>query len=723
MQNQKHGEIVSFIWSIANDVLRDVFVRGRYRNIILPFTVIRRIDALLEPTKQDVLETYNLLKESGIDEVSLALEDDTGYPFYNTSPFTMRDLLDDPDNIDANFRLYLDGFDPFIKKIISKFKIRNELETLEEADLTYHLVEKFTSKKINLSPEPAIGADGEELPGLSNLGMGYVFEELVRKFNEENNEEAGEHFTPRDIIRLMTNLTFAPVKDDLKEGATYFIYDPACGTGGMLTEAENMIQEHYGDTINTFLYGQEINPETYAICTADMLIKGQDPENIHYGSTLSDDGFPNTKFDFMLTNPPYGKSWKKDKKEIVASGGRVKDPRFVHGTPRSSDGQLLFLSNMISKMKHDSELGSRIASVHNGSALFTGNAGQGESDIRKWMIENDYIEAIIALPEKMFYNTGIATYIFMLSNRKPEQRQGKIQLIDATELYQDMRKNLGDKSRELAEEHIQEILRIYEQFEESDISQIFDNEDFGYQQITVERPLRLKAALTDERIEKLRFAVTYVEEIMQWMYEKFGDDVYDDPKQFKKKVEKYIESNEISLSKRNIKKVFSKKNWQEQRELMELAYQLQEKIGTEEYSDFNLFKRDVKAALEKLDVKALKPQRTAIFDAVSWKDEEAEPVIAKKHKDGEIEYESDTDLRDTENVPLKEDIRDYFEREVLPYVPDAWIDESKTKIGYEINFNRYFYEYEPLRDLEDIKADILEIERETDGLLQEILDI
>ena len=720
MNGQKHNEIVSFIWSIADDILRDVFVRGKYRDIILPFTVIRRIDALLEPTKDEVIDAYKFLKNQSIDDYS-GLTAQSGYPFYNISPFTMRDLLNNPDSIDSNLELYLDGFDPLVQKIISKFKIRNQLETLSEANLTYSLIEKFTSKKINLSPKTAQNDKGETVLGLTNLGMGYVFEELVRKFNEENNEEAGEHFTPRDIIDLMTQVVFVPVKNQLKEGATYLVYDPACGTGGMLTESENLIKELFDDKINTYLYGQEINPETYAICTADMLIKDEDPDNIYYGSTLSDDGFPDTKFDFMLTNPPYGKSWKNEKKEIV-SGKRIKDHRFVHGTPRSSDGQLLFLSNMVSKMKHESDLGSRIASVHNGSALFTGSAGQGESDIRKWVIENDYLEAIIALPEKMFYNTGIATYIFILSNRKPEHRRGKIQLIDATEMYVEMRKNLGDKSREFKQRDIQKILKTFLEFEETDNSKIFENKDFGYQQITVERPLRLKAQLSDERIEQIRFAVTYIEEVMEWMYGKFGDEIYDDPKQFKKQVEKYMENNGISLSSRHTKKLYSKKVWKEQKDLLELAEKMQINLGDSEYTDFNVFKSDVKKALDELDTKTTKSERTSIYDAISWVDENAEPVISKKKKDGTVEYEFDTDLRDTENVPLKEDVEEYFEREILPYVPDAWIDYSKTKTGYEINFNKYFYEYKPLRDLEEIKTDILQIEQDTDGLLGKILE-
>lgn len=719
MSGSKHNEIVSFIWSIADDVLRDVFNRGKYRDVILPFTVIRRIDALLEPTKQDVLDTYKFLKKEGVDNFD-GLTKETGYSFYNISEFTLSSLLDDPDHIDSNLEKYLDGFDPFVQEIISKFKIRNHLETLQDAGITYALIEKFTSKKINLSPKESTNEKGEKIEGLSNLGMGYVFEELVRKFNEENNEEAGEHFTPRDIIKLMTEVIFDPVRDQLKTDASYLIYDPACGTGGMLTEAQDYLEKFLDNSVTTYLYGQEIQPETYAICTADMLIKGDDPANIYYGSTLTDSGFSHLKFDFMLTNPPYGKSWKKDKEQIV-SKGKITDPRFVHGTPRSSDGQLLFISDMVSKMRHDTALGSRIASVHNGSALFTGSAGQGESDIRKWIIENDYLEAIIALPERMFYNTGIATYILILTNRKSEERKGKIQLIDATNIYSEMRKNLGKKSRNLKPHQIKEILKLYKDFKETEKSKIFDNKDFGYQEITVERPLRLKAQLSDELIEKIRFNVRYIEELMQWMFGKFGEEVYKDPKQFKKQVEAYMKSNGIDIKTTYTKNLYQKSTWEDQLKLLEVAKKAQGKLGSNVYSDFNEFVKEFDQTLDELNIKLSSKEKNEILNVVSWKDEEAEKVIKKIEKDGTIIYEADSELRDTENVPLKEDIEEYFEREVLPYVSDAWIDKSKTKIGYEINFNKYFYKYEPLRDLDEIKADILKIEEETDGLLNKIL--
>lgn len=720
MNGSKHNEIVSFIWSIADDVLRDIFNRGKYRDVILPFTVIRRIDALLETSKEEVIESYKFLKDQGVDNFD-GLTKETGYPFYNISEFTLTSLLNDPDHIDANLEKYLDGFDPLVQQIISKFKIRNHLETLKDAGITFSLIEKFTSRKINLSPEPRTNDKGETIEGLSNLGMGYVFEELIRKFNEENNEEAGEHFTPRDIIKLMTEVIFDPIRDKLKADASYLIYDPACGTGGMLTEAQEYLEEFLDHKVTTYLYGQEIQPETYAICTADMLIKGEDPSNIYYGSTLTDSGFSNLKFDFMLTNPPYGKSWKKDKDQIE-KGGKITDPRFVHGTPRSSDGQLLFIADMVSKMRHDTDLGSRIASVHNGSALFTGSAGQGESDIRKWIIENDYLEAIIALPESMFYNTGIATYIFILTNRKSVQRKGKVQLINATDMYTDLRRNLGEKGREMKDNQIREVLKIFLSFKESDKSRVFDNKDFGYQEITVERPLRLFAQLSESKIEKLRFNVRYVEEVMQWMYEKYGDEVYSDPRQYRKQVEKFVDNNELGIKSNYLKKVFEKKAWEHQLSLFENAKKVSKVLGENVYKDFNLFIKDFEAALDNLDLKLSAKERKEIYDLVSWKDENGEKVIKKKEKDGTILYVPDTDLRDTENVPLNEDIEEYFEREVLPYVPDAWIDYSKTKIGYEINFNKYFYKYKPLRDLEEIRADITRIEEETDGLLKRILE-
>lgn len=662
MNHTQHNQIVNFIWSIADDVLRDVYTRGKYRDIILPFTVLRRLDAILEESKDKVLEMDKKLDELKIDNKEPQLRKTAGYPFYNTSPYTFKRLLGEQGNIRQNLETYLDGFSSNVQDIISKFKLRNQLDTLEEANITFPLIEKFCSSQINLSPDPVTDRTGNEIhPGLSNLGMGYVFEELIRRFNEENNEEAGEHFTPREVIKLMTHLIFEPIKGKIKDG-TYLIYDPACGSGGMLTESE-----HFANEINpnaTFhLYGQEVNPETYAICKADMLIKGKDPDKIAFGSTLSNDGFPRLKFDFMLSNPPYGKSWKVDKDTIV-DRKEITDDRFKVGVPRSSDGQLLFLMNMVSKMKKDSELGSRVASVHNGSSLFTGDAGQGESEIRRHLIENDLVEAIIQLPNGMFYNTGISTYIWLLSNRKEAKRKGKIQLIDASDIYQKLRKNLGQKNCELSDEQIEQVTDIYLKFEESEISKIFDNEDFGYWKITVERPLRLSWQLDETRIAESEY-----------------------------------------------KEVF-----------LPVFKALQSELGPEVNKDFGFFSKVFEAYLKEEGIKWKSKEKKAFLSAISWQDETAEPVIKKKEKNGTIHFEPDSSLRDTESVPLKENIQEYFEREVLPHVPDAWIDHEKTGKGYEIAFTKVFYKYQPLRSLDEIERDIMALEEETEGLIKEIIE-
>jgi len=730
MSNKAHNKIISFIWGIADDVLRDVFVRGKYRDIILPFTVLRRLDVLLEESKEKVLETAKFLEDNNVDDKSV-LEDYTKYPFYNTSRFTMGkngpsdakfkyvSLTSDPANIDSNLEDYLDGFSPNIQEIISKFKIRNQLETMKEAGITYALIEKLVSNEINLAPYEVTNSKGEKLQPLTNLGMGYVFEELIRKFNEENNEEAGEHFTPREIIRLMSHVVFEPLKGKLKDHARYSIYDPACGSGGMLTEAEHFALKISDNKSKFVLYGQEVNPETYAICTSDMLIKGENPENIAYGSTLGNDGFSNEQFDFMLSNPPYGKSWKIDI-DAIQDGKDILDPRFQVGTPRSSDGQLLFLANMAYKMKQNTDLGSRIASVHNGSALFTGDAGSGESNIRKWIIENDWLDCIIGLPKNMFYNTGISTYIFILSNRKADHRKGKVQLIDASEIYQKMRKSLGDKSYELTKEHIREITDMYLDFKETEQSKIFNNSDFGYQKITVERPLRLSCQFTREKVESLRFN-TKLQEEMELIYERAADEVYNDLKPFKEGVKKYWENNEIKVKAADQNKLFDPKFWKAQRQIMLAGEKLMDKFFDEQYDGYNVFQKEFDKALKALDIKLGASEKKQIINAISWKNEDAEKVVKKKEKDGTIIYEADSELRDNENVPLLEGIDEYFAREVLPHVDDAWIDYSKTTIGYEISFTKYFYKYQPLRSLEEITKDLMGIERESEGLLKQIL--
>jgi type I restriction enzyme M protein len=663
MNHIQHNQIVNFIWGIADDVLRDVYTRGKYRDIILPFTVLRRLDALLEPSKDKVIEMHEQLNRLKIENQSPQLRKVSGYVFYNTSKYTFKKLLNDPANIRQNLENYLDNFSSDVQDIISKFKLRNQLDTLEEGNITFPLIEKFCSSQINLSPVAVKDKDGNIVhEGLSNLGMGYVFEELIRKFNEENNEEAGEHFTPREIIKLMTHLIFEPIKNRIKEG-TYLIYDPACGSGGMLTEAEQFALE-INPKATFHLYGQEVNPETFAICKADMLIKEEDPEKIAFGSTLSNDGFPKLKFDFMLSNPPYGKTWKIDQDSIVDPKTKeILDNRFSVGVPRVSDGQLLFLMNMVSKMKADSEIGSRIASVHNGSSLFTGEAGGGESEIRKYIIENDLLEAIIQLPNDMFYNTGIATYIWVLSNRKEAKRKGKVQLIDASGIYSKMRKGLGSKSNELTETHIQQIADAFKDFQQNEISRIFENDDFAYWSITVERPLRLSWQLTEERL----FAVE-------------DTDYY-----------------------------------------MPVLKALQKQLGTDIKNDFNQLLSALDTQLKKLSLKWKPKEKKTFLDALSWRDEEAKPVIKKQEKDKVI-YEADPELRDYESVPVKQDVQEYFEKEVWPFVPDAWIDDSKTVKGYEISFTKIFYKYQPLRSVHEITNEIMQLEKETDGLLKQIIE-
>ena len=662
MNHIQHNQIVNFIWSIADDVLRDVYTRGKYRDIILPFTVLRRLDALLEPSKDKVIEMHEQLNKLKIENQSPQLRKVSGYVFYNTSKYTFKKLLNDPANIRQNLENYLDGFSSDVQDIISKFKLRNQLDTLEEGNITFPLIEKFCSSQINLSPVAVKDKDGNIVhEGLSNLGMGYVFEELIRKFNEENNEEAGEHFTPREIIKLMTHLIFEPVKNKIKEG-TYLIYDPACGSGGMLTEAEHFALE-INPKATYHLYGQEVNPETFAICKADMLIKEEDPEKIAFGSTLSNDGFPKLKFDFMLSNPPYGKTWKVDQDSIVDSKTKeILDSRFSVGVPRVSDGQLLFLMNMVSKMKADSEIGSRIASVHNGSSLFTGEAGGGESEIRKYIIENDLLEAIIQLPNDMFYNTGIATYIWVLSNKKEERRKGKVQLIDASGIYSKMRKGLGSKSNELTESHIQQIADAFKDFQQNEISRIFENDDFAYWSITVERPLRLSWQLTEEKLSAME-----------------DTDYY-----------------------------------------LPVLKALQKQFGTAVQNDFNQLLTALDTHLKKLSLKWKPKEKKTFLDALSWRDEEAKPVIKKQDKE-EVIYEADPELRDYESVPVKQNVQEYFEKEVWPFVPDAWIDHSKTVKGYEVSFTKIFYRYQPLRSVATITEEIVQLERETEGLLNDII--
>lgn len=784
MNHPAHNKLVSFIWSIADDCLRDVYVRGKYRDVILPMVVLRRLDALLEPSKDKVLAEVAFQKnDMGLTELDdNGLKDAAGYVFYNTSKWTLTQLLKTATNnqqiLLANVEDYLNGYSANVKEIIDKFNLKTQVRHMAGKDVLLGVLEKFTSPYINLTPYDKEDPDGNRLPVLSNLGMGYVFEELIRKFNEENNEEAGEHFTPREVIELMTHLVFDPVKQQLPPVMT--IYDPACGSGGMLTESQNFIKDEEGAiraTGDVYLYGKEINDETYAICKSDMMIKGNNPSNIRVGSTLSTDEFAGTRFDFMLSNPPYGKSWASEQK-YIKDGGDVIDTRFrvtlndywgnpetLDATPRSSDGQLLFLMEMVSKMKplDNSPHGSRIASVHNGSSLFTGDAGSGESNIRRHIIENDLLEAIIQLPNNLFYNTGITTYIWLLSNHKAQARKGKVQLIDASQLYRKLRKNLGNKNCEFAPEHIRDIVDTYlalasqeRQADDAGIAaQVFDNSDFGYYKVTIERPDRRKAQFSQERIASLRFDKA-LNQPMQWIYQQWGDAVYQPGclAQHEKTILAWCEDNELGLNAKNRNKLLSLDTWLKQQNLMQTAQTLMATIGSDESSDFNHFKTSVDAILKAQNIKLSASDKNAILNAVSWYDESAEKVIAQTFKlNGDmlekilqrlncsedklpdfgvyptakkaeyLTYESNTDLRDSESVLLKDNIHRYFLAEVKPHVEEAWINLDSAKIGYEISFNKYFYRHKPLRSMNAVAKDIIALEKQAEGLIADILGI
>ena len=664
MDNQVHNQIASFIWGIADDCLRDVYVRGKYRDVILPMTVIRRLDALLEETKPAVLTMKKQLDAAKIDNQWPALCNAAGQAFCNASPFLLKDLTSraKAQTLKADFIAYLDGFSPNVQVILDKFKFRNQIDTMVDADILGAVIEKFTSSDINLSPNPIYKDAAQTIlkhPGLDNHGMGTIFEELIRKFNEENNEEAGEHWTPRDVVELMADLVFMPIADKIKD-ASYSCYDGACGTGGMLTVAQDRLltlAHRRGKEVAIHLFGQEINPETYAICTADMLLKGdgEEAEHIMYGSTLSDDQHASRQFDFMLSNPPYGKSWKTDAEKM---GGKkeILDTRFntylengdlMPMIPRTSDGQLLFLLNNVAKMKKDTELGSRIAEVHNGSSIFTGDAGSGESNARRYMIESDLVEAIISLPDNMFYNTGIGTFIWVLSNKKETRRKGKIQLIDASKMKSPLRRNMGNKNCEFTPEIRKEIVRIFTEMEESEVSMVFNNEEFGYWSITVDRPLRLRV-YPDRTIPMDIFK---------------KDDEYE-------AVKKALASVPLG-------------------------------IPTDDWDAF--------AKATKLKVGVLKKIRPFITE----KDVSAKPV------DGEY----DSDLRDSELIPFtyQGGIDAFLKNEVLIYAPDAVVDKKKTQIGYEVSFTKYLYKPVELRDMNEILEMLRSLERDADGVLSEIM--
>jgi type I restriction enzyme M protein len=746
--------IANFIEGIADDVLRDLYSRGKYRDVILPMVVLSRLDAVLGPTKPAVLSMKDNLDAKGVVNQEATLKVAARQPFYNTSKFTLRDLRNrgNQQQLRADLEDYLDGFSSNVQDILENFEFRNQIPKLSKADVIGTLIEKFLDPQLKLSI-------------LDNHAMGSVFEELIRQFNEENNEEAGEHWTPRDAVTLMANLLFRPIADKITDG-TYLLYDAAAGTGGMLTVAEatfSALAAAHGKQVATHLYGQEINAETFAICKADLLLsgEGEDADNIIGGpefSTLSNDAFIGRQFDFMLSNPPYGKSWKADLERMGGKAG-ITDERFIvdHAgdaeyslLTRSSDGQMLFLVNLLSKMKSDTALGSRVAEVHNGSSLFTGDAGQGESNIRRWILENDWLEAIIQLPMNMFYNTGISTYIWLLTNRKPAHRAGKVQLIDASEWFTPLRKNLGQKNCQLAPADIERIIETFMAFKETEHSKIFDNAAFGYRKVKVERPLRLRSQCSPELIDGLLYA-SGDQALRSELHGVFGEALFDDFASIRPKVDTYLNGDEeeddgtAAVPTAAKKRLLDEKKWARDKRLHALGERLAEELGTEVFEDHNGFADQVTAALAEWEVKLSASDKKALLRGLSWRDDAAPAVIKRVTRadkttddalhgrfpavvDGSavvIEYEPAPELSDFEQVPLLEvgGVASFIAREVSPFAPDAWVDEkSENKVGYEISFTRYFYKPVPLRPLDEIERDIRKLVAESDGLIIRALE-
>ncbi|WP_288415247.1 class I SAM-dependent DNA methyltransferase [uncultured Acinetobacter sp.] len=756
MTNNNFSQVAAFIWSVA-DLLRGDFKQSQYGRVILPFTLLRRLECVLAPTKANVLTEYEKVKALPLPEEAkekLLLKSTQGLAFFNTSEMDLVRL--GQKDIRSNLNNYIQNFSKDAREIFEHFKFDEFTGLLDDANLLYKVVQKFAAT--DLSPQ-----------SISNHDMGLVFEELIRRFAESSNETAGEHFTPRDIVRLTTGLIFSQDDDALnKEGVIRTIYDPTAGTGGFLSSGTEYVYEHNPEAVMR-VFGQELNPESYAICKADMLIKGQDVRNIKLGNTLSNDQLTYEKFDYMLSNPPFGVDWKKIEDEIKDEHEQKGfNGRFGAGLPRVSDGSLLFLMHLISKMRDvdSTGQGSRIGIILNGSPLFTGSAGSGESEIRRYILEADLLEAIIALPTDMFYNTGIATYVWVLSNKKETERKGKVHLINASNLSSKMRKSLGSKRNYLTESEIRTITQNYGAFEAVDTltldgeseqqkpfsSKIFNSYEFGYRRVTIERPLRLSAQLSDDRIATLRFAPKPFNAVMQKVYENYGKDwtetsygqLSDDAQV---EIRALIKAEFSELKEKDIKTVLEPKLWLEQRALMRKAQSLQTKIGTAQFDDFNIFDELLKQALKDGNIKLEAKEKKQFLDAVTWKNVEAEPVINKvikaqenplygqfNYKGKVVEFVQDGDLRDAENIALDPSqsttdlIESYFKREVQPHVADAWINADKRDaqdgeigiVGYEIPFNRHFYVYEPPRDLAEIDADLDAVSREIMALLQEV---
>ena len=771
-----HNQIVSLIWTIADDVLRDVFLRGQYRDVILPMVVLRRLDALLEPTKDAVEAELKEQREMGLEDLDEdALMDITGLTYFNTSRWTLNRLksqaADNNDLLCDNFIEYLNGFSENVRDVLKNFEYYAKARKLADNDRLLSIIERITDPRINLTDKDQRDPDGLVLPALSNHGMGTVFEELLRRFNEENNEEAGEHFTPRDAIRLLARLVFDPVIDDLPKVIS--LHDPAEGSGGMVTESREYLIDKGVRPQAILLSGMEINPETYAISKSDLIIKGVDPSGLRNGNTITEDAFRGQTFGYQITNPPYGKSWKTDKERIYHDG-QLLDSRFelplanftgqqevLDCTPRTSDGQLLFMLEMVNKMKplEMQPQGSRIASIHNGSSLFTGDAGSGESNIRRYLIENDLVEAIIQLPNNIFYNTGITTYIWLLTNKKPAQRRGRVQLIDASQAFEKLRKNQGSRNCTITPDYQELIVRTYMDFKEMEgekvSSKIFDNDDFRYYSITIDRPLRLRSQFNALKIDELLYDKGE-QELSRWLWQEYGERVFTGLDSEVTAIKEYLNDEDVKMTDKKLSKLISPKEWQARRELKDAAQQLMHAIGNEVFMDYNEFFALVAKEAKRLRLTVSAAQLKTIARAMSETDPEAKPVVKKEHrlssKDIEtlvdmygvsegllpsygfdptakgtyLEYEPDSDLRDTEKIPVKEDIYDYFQHEVYPYVPDAWINltakKPSTMIGCEISFNKYFYKPAPLRTLEENERDIRQLDAESQGFIQSLFN-
>ncbi len=770
MTNNNFSQIAAFIWSVA-DLLRGDFKQSQYGRIILPFTLLRRLECVLEDSKAAVLAEHEKIAKMNLPEEAqekLLLRATNGLAFFNSSPMNLSKM--GQSDIKANLSTYVQSFSKDAREIFEYFNFIEFVGLLDDANLLYKVVQKFATT--NLSPAH-----------ISNHDMGLVFEELIRRFAEGSNETAGEHFTPRDIVRLTTALVFMEDDDVLtKDGIIRTIYDPTAGTGGFLSSGMEYLHELNPNAVMR-AFGQELNPESYAICKADMLIKGQDVSRIKLGNTLSNDQLAVDKFDYMLSNPPFGVDWKKIEQDIKDEHQHKGfNGRFGAGLPRVSDGSLLFLMHLISKMRDSSstESGSRIGIILNGSPLFTGSAGSGESEIRRYILETDLLEAIIALPTDMFYNTGIATYVWLLSNKKHAKRKGKVQLIDGSNLYRKMRKSLGSKRNEMSEDDIKMITQSYGNFEVMDAreldkpadvksnrgrqstspktelaktfaSKIFNSYEFGYRRATIERPLRLSAQLSDERIESLRFAPKPFNAVMQTLYSQYADtwtaDSYGDLIEFEAEIRALIKAEFSELKEKDIKTILEPKLWLEQRALLSKAQALQAKMGTAQFDDFNAFDDVLKTALKDANIKFESKEKKQFLDAITWKNAEAEPVVNKvlktqanplygqfSYQGKVVEFVQDGDLRDAENIALAPSqtttdlIESYFKREVQPHVADAWINADKRDaidgeigiVGYEIPFNRHFYVYEPPRELSEIDADLDAVSREIMQLLQEV---